>query len=214
MAAKDEPMTPKMPHLPDPDQATVAACRQGDVEPFEILVKKYQEQMFNIAFRMLGSHDDAVEVVQDAFVSAYRNIKKFQGTAKFSTWLTAIVINMSKNRLKKLTAEKNRNTVSLACCHQADHGELLFDPPADAPSALERMEHKQIQQRVQWCIDRIEAGFREVLVLKDIQGFSYDEIGDVLGIPQGTVKSKLYRARNFLKVCLKKTFGDLGHVVS
>ena len=207
-------MTRCAPLTPDLDQTAIAACRQGDVYAFEILVKKYQKQMFNIALRMIGSYDDAGEAVQDAFVSAYKNIDKFQGAAKFTTWLTAIVINMSKNRIKKLATGRHKNTVSLDECLQDAQGKTKHDPAAGGPSALQQLERKQIQQQVQWCIGRIEDGFREVLVLKDIQGFSYDEIGQTLKIPQGTVKSKLHRARDFLKTCLKKAFGDLSHVVS
>ncbi len=213
MPAKSEPLTKSALPPPDSDEAAISACRQGDVDAFEILVKRYQKQMFNTAFRMIGSYEDAAEAVQDAFVSAFRNINKFKGSSKFSTWLTRIVINMAKNRIKKMAADRRKNTVSLDDCRQGN-GHIKFDPAADEPSAMENMERKQIRRQVQLCIDTIDSGFREVLVLKDIQGFAYAEIGAILKIPQGTVKSKLYRARDSLKKCLKRVFGDIRHVVS
>jgi RNA polymerase sigma-70 factor, ECF subfamily len=213
MSAKAETVTERTSPPPDQDQAAIAACQQGDKEAFAILVNNYQKQMFNLAFRMIGSYDDAAEVVQDAFASAFKNIHRYKGSAKFTTWLTRIVINSSKNRIKKLVVEKHKNPVSLDECRHTGDGEIRFDPAADDPSAQEIMERKQIQQQVQWCIGRIEDGFRDVLVLKEIQGFSYAEIGATLKIPQGTVKSKLYRARDSLKTCLKRVFGDLSHVL-
>ena len=83
------------------------------------------------------------------------------------------------------------------------------DPASDEPSILERLERRDVQQKVQGCIDTLDNEFKEVLVLRDIQGFSYDEITDMLKIPEGTVKSRLFRAREALKDCLKKVMGKL-----
>jgi RNA polymerase sigma-70 factor (ECF subfamily) len=108
----------------------------------------------------------------------------------------------------------NTGTVSIDDRIKPDDWEIKHNPATVDPSPLEKLERKQVQQQVQWCINTIAESFREVLVLKDIQGFSYTEISKMLNIPDGTVKSKLYRARDFLKVCLKNVFGDLAHVVS
>lgn len=214
MKAMAKPIKDKQPQAQDQDDGAIAACQQGDVDAFEVLVIKYQKPMFNVAFRLIGRHEDAGEVVQDAFVSAFKNIKKFRGASKFSTWLTTIVINMSKNRIKKLSAKKLQNTVSLDDCLLTEKGEIKLNPTSKDPSVQQKIERKQIQQQVQWCINKIDTGFREVLVLKDIQGYAYADIGAILKIPQGTVKSKLYRARDSLKTCLKKVIGDLSHVLS
>ena len=198
----------------DEDEPMIHACQKGDVDAFEVLVKKHQKRMYNIAYRLIGNFEDASEVVQDSFVAAYRNIRKFQGKSKFITWLTTIVINRSKNRIRKLGSKMNTGTVSMDNCIKTVDSEIKHNPATVDPSPLEKLERKQVQQQVQWCINTIAEGFREVLVLKDIQGFSYTEISKMLNIPDGTVKSKLYRARDFLKVCLKNVFGDLAHVVS
>jgi len=192
----------------------IHACQKGDVDAFEVLVKKHQKRMYNIAYRLIGNFEDASEVVQDSFVAAYKNMRKFQGKSKFITWMTTIVVNMSKNRIRKLGSKMNTGTVAIDDCIKTHDSEIKHNLAAADPSPLEKLERKQVQQQVQWCINTIAEGFREVLVLKDIQGFSYAEISKMLKIPDGTVKSKLYRARDFLKVCLKNVFGDLAHVVS
>jgi len=188
----------------DEDHELVFLCKKGEVDAFEVLVKKHQKRMLNIAYRMVGNYEEACEIVQDAFISAYRSMKSFKGKAKFSTWLSAIVINLSKNRLKQLKAQLHRENYSI------DNPVLAKgDPASSEPSALERLEKRDIQQKVQGCIDSLDDEFREVVVLRDIQGFSYDEIGNLLKVPEGTVKSRLFRAREVLKDCLKHVIGDL-----
>ncbi len=165
--------------------------------------------MLNISFRLVGDYDDACEVVQDAFVSAYRNIKTFRGDAKFTTWLTTITLNLSKNRLKQMRSRQGHEVFSLDDPIQTDEGEMTMDPPSYEPSVLDRMEKRDIQTKVQDCIKALEADFREVLVLRDMQDFSYEEIGAMLKAREGTVKSRLFRAREMVKECLKKFMGEL-----
>jgi RNA polymerase sigma-70 factor (ECF subfamily) len=191
------------------DCELVSLCKKGDVDAFEALVKKHQKRMFNIAFRMLGSYDEASEIVQDAFVSAYRGMRNFKGRAKFSTWLCAIVMNHSKNRLKQVKAQLHYEKYSINDPIPAGEGQVHGEPPSSEPSALERLEQRDVQRKVQQCIGSLDEEFRQVLVLRDIQGFSYDEISDMLRIPGGTVKSRLFRARDAMRDCLKKMMGDL-----
>ena len=193
----------------DADAALVASSQQGDLSAFEDLVAKYQKRMLNIAFRFLGDHEDACEVVQDAFVSAYRNLKGFRADSKFSTWLTAITMNLSRNRLKRMKLHQARVPLSLDAPIQTASGEVMPDPPDREPSVLDRMEQRDIQAKVQDCIKALEPDFREVLVLRDMQDYSYEEIGGMLKVAAGTVKSRLFRARESVKDCLKKSMGDL-----
>jgi RNA polymerase sigma-70 factor (ECF subfamily) len=193
----------------DEDYELVFLCKKGDMDAFEALVKKHQKRMFNIAFRMLGSYDEASDIVQDAFVSAYRGMRNFKGRAKFSTWLCAIVMNHSKNRLKQVKAQLHHEKYSINDPIPAGEGQVHGEPASSEPSALERLEQRDVQRKVQQCIGSLDEEFREVLVLRDIQGFSYDEISDMLRIPGGTVKSKLFRARDAMRDCLKKMMGDL-----
>ncbi len=193
----------------DEDAEPVSLCKEGNVDAFEFLVGKYHKKMFNIAYRMIGSYEDACEIVQDAFVSAYKGIKHFEEKARFSTWLYTIVINLSKNRLKQLKIQNYREEFSIDDPVLIDDSQINIEPASGEPSILERLERRDVQQKVQGCINSLDNDFKEVLVLRDVQGFSYDEISDMLKIPVGTVKSRLSRARNALKECLKKVIGAL-----
>ena len=192
----------------DEDFEAVSQCRKGDVDAFETLVEKYQKKMLNLAYRMIGDYEEACEVVQDAFLSAYRSIKKFRGEARFSTWLYSIVVNLSKNRLKQIKTRGAREVYSIDNPLRTEEGSLSPDPPDRGPTVLEKLEQKEAEARVQGCINGLDPEYREVLVLRDIQGFSYEEIRDILKIPDGTVKSRLFRARDALKDCLKRVLGD------
>lgn len=187
----------------------VSRCRKGDMEAFEGLVRRHEKRMINIAYRMVGDFEDACEVVQDAFVSAYKNIKGFKGSARFSTWLCAIVMNLSRNRIKRLKARKLLEPVSIDDPVTTDEGSVKAEPASEGPTALEELERKETQQKVQGCVEALEVEFREVIVLRDIQGFQYEEIENMLDIPSGTVKSRLYRARAAVSECLKKVLGAL-----
>jgi RNA polymerase sigma-70 factor (ECF subfamily) len=193
----------------DDDSQLVSSCRKGEIDAFEALMEKYQKKILNLAFRMIGDYDEACEVVQDAFLSAYRSIKKFRGEARFSTWLYSIVLNLSRNRMKQLRARGAREVYSIDARAETGEGSRRMDPPDPGLSIPEQMEKREVDARVQGCIDGIDSDYREVLVLRDIQGFSYEEIRDILKIPDGTVKSRLFRARDALKECLKKVLGDL-----
>lgn len=192
----------------DEDMTVVLSVRGGRVDDFEMLVAKYQKMMFNIAYRMTGSYEDASEVVQDAFLSAFRHLDTFRGLSKFSTWLCSIVLNLSKNRMQQMKTIHRHEQYSLDDPVETEDGSVAREVASGAPSAAENLEKEEIRKRVRDCIGGLESDFREVVVLKDLQGFSYDEIGNTLAIPQGTVKSRLSRAREALKDCLKRALGE------
>jgi RNA polymerase sigma-70 factor (ECF subfamily) len=193
----------------DEDSELVSLCKKGDMESFEALVKKYQKRMFNIAYRMLGSHEDASEIVQDAFVSTYRNMNNFKGKSMFSTWLYIIVVNLSRNRLKQLKMRSYLEKLSIDTLTTSNDKQMKIDPVSGDSSVLENMEKREIQKKVQECINKLDHEFREAVILRDINGFSYDEISDMLKIPEGTVKSRISRGRLSLKDCLNKVLGKL-----
>jgi len=195
------------PTARDQDEALVRACQGGDDDAFGVLVERHQKKMLNVAYRMTGDYDEACDIVQDAFLSAYRAIGKFRGDARFSTWLCGIVINAGRTRLKR-TKDYQRKTVSL----EGPGGE--FEPlvtriaSAEA-SALKTLQTKEIQAKVQHCIGTLGEEHREAIVLRDILGLAYDEIAAILRVPEGTVKSRLFRAREGVKNCLKTVLGNL-----
>jgi RNA polymerase sigma-70 factor (ECF subfamily) len=191
----------------DADREIVARCQKGDVQAFGALVEKYQKKMLNAAYRMIGDYQEACEVTQEAFLSAYRAIRKFRGDAAFSTWMTGIVLNHARNRLKQIRARSRHEGRSLDDPVETEEGSVFRDPPSGEDPADEQMEKKEIERAVQEGIGSLDPEFREVLVLRDIQGFSYEEIRDILSIPDGTVKSRLFRAREILKERLKTRLG-------
>jgi RNA polymerase sigma-70 factor, ECF subfamily len=191
------------------DQEFVTRCQSGEVEAFGVLVERHQKRMFNIALRMTGDYEEAAEVVQEAFLSAFRAIRKFRGEASFATWLTGIVLNHSRNRLKQLKTRAHHVPLSLDDAREDHEGTPRCDPPSGGPSALEQVEKKALQEAVQEAINALDEEAREVLILRDIQECSYEEIAATLKIPDGTVKSRIFRAREALKGKLKKRLGDL-----
>jgi RNA polymerase sigma-70 factor (ECF subfamily) len=193
----------------DEDAGLVSQTRKGDLDAFEQLVNKHQKRMLNVAYRMIGDYDEACEAVQDAFISAFKNIKNFRGQAKFTTWLTAITVNHSRNRLKQMRSRHGHDAFSLDDPVQEDDGEVFVDPPSKGPSAFDLLEKHYVQGRVQDCIKALEPGYREVIILRDLQDFSYEEISAMLKVHEGTVKSRLFRAREAIKDCLKNIFGEL-----
>ena len=189
----------------DVDMEAVLRVRSGDIEAFSILVNKYQNRMLNTAFRMLGDYNDSCDAIQDSFISAFKALGSFRGEASFQTWLRRIVMNNARNRLKQKGREVG--LVSLeGFSPKADSCPL--DPPSLEASAFEQLNRKELQEGVQYCIDTLDTAFREVLILRDIQQYTYDEISSVLKLQDGTVKSRLFRARELLKDCLKKRFRD------
>jgi RNA polymerase sigma-70 factor (ECF subfamily) len=165
--------------------------------------------MINVAFRMTGVYEDACDIVQDAFMAAWRKIGDYRGEALFSTWLTAIVINLSRNRLQQIQQRTRREAYSLNAPFPGGDGDSVPDPPSGARSVLEQLEEAELRLFLQHCIDRLTPEFREVLVLRDMQELSYDEVAAALKLREGTVKSRLFRAREAVKECLKRTVGSV-----
>jgi RNA polymerase sigma-70 factor (ECF subfamily) len=193
----------------DDDASLIAACKKGELVAFEMLVRKHQRRMLNIALRITGSYEDACEVVQDAFVAAHGGIGSFRGAARFSTWLTSITVNQARNRLQQLNSRRHREPVSLNAPIATADGSMELDPPSPEPSAHERLEQRDVRRQVQECIGALPVDFREVLVLRDMEEFSYEEIGAMLHLAAGTVKSRLFRGREAIKDCLKRVMGEL-----
>ena len=193
----------------DPDYDAISRCLNGEDEAFGEILSKYQKRAFNMTYQMVGDYNEAVEVVQDAFISVYKNIRQFKGKSKFSTWFYTIVMNTSRNRLKQMKTRASREKYSIDDPIETDEGQIAIEPASTNPSALERLESHEVQKGVQRCINMLEDEFREAIMLRDIQGFSYDEIRDTLNIAIGTVRSRIHRARLSIKDCMKKLIGEL-----
>jgi RNA polymerase sigma-70 factor, ECF subfamily len=191
----------------DEDLPIIINCRNGDNEAFQALVERYQKKMLNIAYRILDDYEDACDVVQESFISAYRALSKFRGDSTFSAWLAAIVMNHSRNRLKQKKTRACRECVFLDTPKDPENERVLFELPSEKESAQERLEKMEVERKVQDCINTLSDDYKDVVVLRDIQGFSYEEISTVLKLSDGTVKSRLFRARDSLRDCLSDVIG-------
>ena len=195
--------------LVDDDADWVARCRRGDTDAFAVLVRRHQKKMLNVAYRMIGDYEEACDVVQEAFLSGWRAIGTFRGDARFSTWLCSIVLNHAKSHLTRRATRFRHEETSLDDSLEAKKGNFLNEPRSGEESVMDRLEKKERDVKIQECLGALDGEQREVLVLRDIQGFSYEEIGAMLKLPGGTVKSRLFRARTALKDSLRRVWEDL-----
>lgn len=171
------------------EQALIASARKGDIRAFNQLVMLYQSMVYNLAYRILSEPDAAADATQDAFLSAYKAIRRFRG-GSFKAWLLRIVTNACYDQLR---IKQRRPTSSLDDLPvEADHTSYLRDPDEQPDEFVERQELNRV---IQAGISILPAEQRVVLVLSDVQGFSYKEIAQITGISLGTVKSRLSRGR-------------------
>lgn len=208
MPDKPDPVDEQNRTITDDDAGFVERCRRGDTEAFAVLVRRHQKKMLNVSYRMIGDYDEACDAVQEAFLSAYRAIGTFRGDARFSTWLCGIVLNHSRSHLKRKAARSRHVAGSLDDSVESKDGGFAYEPCSQAESIVDQIEKRELEVKVQECIGLLDGEQREVLVLRDIQGFSYEEIGGLLKLPEGTVKSRLFRARNALKDGLYRVLGE------
>ncbi len=171
---------------------------QGDVESFEQLIKNYNRYAYNIAYRMMGNEEDAKDMSQEALIKAYKSIKKFKMESSFSTWLYRIVINTCKDELRK----RKEATYSLDETFGEDN-RLKHEIRDDKSDPILIYEKIELKANIENALNRLSDDGKSVVVLKDILGYSYDEIGEILQIPIGTVRSRLNRSRLALKEILR-----------
>lgn len=180
------------------DHSLVEACRAGRTEAFGILVERYQRRLYPTVLRLVGSAEDAEDILQDAFVRAFEKLDQFQGDSSFYTWVYRIAVNLA------LSGHRRRRVRVLRLGRRgtAARGTHALDESADAdPSTpLERAERERI---VAAALNRLGAEHRAVVILKDFDGRRYEEISEILQIPVGTVRSRLHRARCELRERLR-----------
>lgn len=185
------------------EEALLRSARQGDLEAFNRLVIEYQSRVYNLAYRILGEADAAADAAQEAFISAYRNLRGFRG-GSFRAWLLRIATNACYDELRR---RKRRPVAPLEDGEQADPDERAAgaEVMADAQDGPERAaERAELARAIQGCLEGLPDDFRVVAVLADVQGYDYAEIAAVVGTPLGTVKSRLARARLRLRDCLQR----------
>jgi RNA polymerase sigma factor (sigma-70 family) len=186
-------------HMADEELRFVEAARRGDVESFNALVRLYEGRVYNLCYRMLGDADSAADAAQEAFLSAYRNLRAFRG-GSFRSWLLRIATNACYDTLR---ARKRRPSVSLdaGADDEDDASPLQLPDPSESPD--ETALRRELAGAIQQGLAALPEDQRAVLILSDIEGLSYEEIAVVTGANLGTVKSRLSRGRARLRDVLR-----------
>lgn len=198
-----EPVAP-VPDV-DPDAALVQRARDGDGEAFRGLVERHERKVFGLVIRVLHcDREFARDVCQEVFVRAYRGLSTFEPVARFSTWLHAVALNYCITEYRKARAlKRNRRTLSIDA-PIAGTDDLRIEPTARGPQPADGVHHREIAEAVRVAVHELPEEFQHAVLLRDLQGLSYEEIGAILDIPPGTVRSRIHRGRLILQEKLEE----------
>ena len=191
---------------PRQEKKLIRRLKQRDEQAFLQVVTLYQHKIFNLVYRMIGDPQEAEDLAQEVFITVLKNIHSFRGDSKFSTWLFRIAINHSKNRIKYLRRRARGRTQALDDTPEGqlctgNFGEVLPRPDSQVLG-------KELERVLQRAIAALDEEHREVIVLRDIENLTYEEIVQITGLNQGTVKSRLHRARVALKEIVRRQYDD------
>ncbi|MBW2227775.1 MAG: sigma-70 family RNA polymerase sigma factor [Deltaproteobacteria bacterium] len=189
--------------LSDQDTKLVRAFQAGDVTAFDELVLKHKDKLFNMVFWFLGDYQEANDCAQEIFIKIFNAIEKFRFESAFSTWLYRIAMNTCKNRIKSSAYRWKKRTVSIEHPKSSKNGNPFHDIENGSPSPANELEKKERLMLIQNAINSLPEAQNQMVVLRDIQGLSYQEIADITGLSLGTVKSRLARGRLELRNRLK-----------
>ncbi len=187
------------------DEILVKKSQKGDYPSFEELVKRYEKKTYNLAYRIMGNKEDASDVLQETFLQAFKKLASFKGKAKFSTWLYRIAVNiclMRKRKRKKM--EIVSLDVPILTKKEDEIKRELRDDWSESPLAT--LENKEVKKTLSEAIDLLPEEYRTVFLLRGLNGMSNEEVAEVLKISLPAVKSRLHRARLFLRDRLSQYF--------
>ena len=182
------------------EYAVIRRVCAGDTDAFEALVTAYQKQVYNLALRTVGNEEDAADMTQEAFLRAYRSLGSFRGASKLSVWLYRLTTNICIDFLR---SRGRRPTVSLTAADEDEEPQEL-DVADDRFDPVQSLERAELRRAVQRGLASLPEDYRRILMLRELSGLSYAEIGQVLRLEEGTVKSRLFRARKKLCDFLRK----------
>jgi RNA polymerase sigma-70 factor (ECF subfamily) len=185
------------------DRELVERWQAGNETAFDDLVLRHQQRALNIAFQVLHDHEDATEVAQDAFVRIYRSIDSFRGECEFTTWLYQIVMNLSRNKHRWWKRRGRQASVSIDSPVETADGEVPLQIAGDTDPPDVQTVKAEFVELLARRMHELPRKFREVLVLRNVDNLSYEEIARVLDCSVGTVKSRIARAREALRKSLK-----------
>ena len=177
------------------EQRVIEAVLDGDIDRFEDLVRRYQKPIINFIFRMVGNYEDAAELSQDVFIKSYSSLASYDPSYRFSTWLFRIATNRAIDFLRK----KRVPVVSM----EGPDEEYTPQYPADDASPLDELEDDRVRGLLADAIQQLPSDYREVIVLYHVNEVSYEQIATITGLPLGTVKNRIFRARQMMRRILE-----------
>jgi RNA polymerase sigma-70 factor (ECF subfamily) len=180
------------------DHRLIAQCLQGEAAAFGVLVVRYQDRLYNTVYRLVDNADDAHDIVQDVFLSAFQSLDSFKGDSLFFTWLYRIAFNTAISHKRK-----RRMALSI---NAARNGEGGIDPLDESDSVRpgHALEQAEQERRIRKALNQLSPEHRAVLILKDMEGQKYEVMAEILEVPIGTIRSRLHRARTELRELLEK----------
>lgn len=176
------------------EELLLQQSRDGDIASFEALVEPYQRYIYNIAYRMVGNEEDAKDMAQDALIKVYKNIGKFEGKSKFTTWIYRITVNVCQDALRR-----KKHVVSLDEAIETKDSEVKMQVAGDEYEPEKVLEQNEVKRLVHDGLNRLPEKYKTLLILRELQGLSYQEISECLELPIGTVRSRLSRSKEALK---------------
>lgn len=192
-----------------PEARLVQLLRKRDETAFNELVLTYEAQVYRLAFRILGGAEDAQDLTQEVFVQVFRSIENFRGDSKLGTWLFRITVNLSKNHNKYLARRQKKNHSELdESLGEGAHGALGVTS-GEVPEPEAQAVGHQIERIVRDALNSLDEEHRTLVILRDIEGLSYEEVAEIAELPLGTLKSRLHRARATLRQKIEAATGEV-----
>ena len=182
----------------------IRRLRERDEGAFREMVEEYRDRVYNLTFRMLGNREEGEDLAQEVFITVFKSIDSFRGDSKFSTWLYRITANHCKNRIKYLARRQDRKKAELTEQTEVGTTGATSGAPRPSPRPDVQLQSAEMEQLLQQAIGSLDEDQRILVVLRDIEELSYEEICVITDLPEGTVKSRLHRARMALRKKLLK----------
>lgn len=182
------------------DIEIVEKVLKGDIDAFSEIIDKYEKMIYNLAYRIFNNASDAEDITQEVFIKVYKNIYKCEGKQNIKTWIYTIAYNTCIDEVRK---RKGKNNISLDIELEGEENNFSLDIPSNEPTPENALIEKEGLLEIEQAINSLNEINKSLIFLRDIKGFSYNEISEITGLNIGTVKSRINRARNILKNILK-----------
>ena len=185
----------------DNEKILIDKAKAGDADSFEKLIENSKSKAYNIAFRYLNNQEDAMDAVQESYIKVFKGLNSFKGNSAFDTWVYRIVINTCNDFVRKNTKNKENYSIYYEDGEQIKELSQIMDTDSQPEQVLMKTE---INRYILDCLERLPNEQKEAIILRDIQNFSYEEIGKILNCSEGTIKSRIHRGRNTLRLMINK----------